>query len=250
MPNSQFVGDELLLLPDAFNALRAHFKSREGFEAEYKHIADPLEKIHFLRLASVYKNLVKDGNFSVPLETLSKSDINFYDVTYKYIALISIIEAVFVKDDWLDFYRWLSRSSKKMKVFPIEDQNALDNLYEQYNSEYGVIRNTVKFFKALEIDEQNFLKTKLARFSVNDGKVSEIESTISDIAKLLYDIRSQFMHRAKLIVEFDDIPSITINRKQIKPFTSTLTLSQLMRVFEIGFIRHFGMRPERKMPLF
>jgi hypothetical protein len=254
MSNSQFVQDEILLLPDAYQALYNHFESFEGFRSEYERIADPLEKIRFLRLISVYKNLVKDGKFTVPSGSLPQSNINYYEVTYKFIALISIIEAMFSKDDddWSDFYEWLIKANKKESIFPIEDPEALRKLYEEYNSEYGATKNAVKFFESLNEEEQAFLKTKVVRFSRGTRKVSEIESTITHLARLLYDRRSRFMHSAVPIVDFTNDPSVNPNRKvkKAKPYTSTLTLNQLMRVFELGFIRHFGMQPERKIPLF
>lgn len=245
MSNSQFVDDEFLLLADAFNALHAHFQSREVFEAEYERIPDT-KKIRFLRLASIYKNLVKDGNFSVPPEALPKSNFNYYDLTYKYIALISIIEAVVGKDEWLDFYQWLRHT----KVTSIKDKTELDDLHKKYKSEYGVIKNIVKFFQTLDEEEQEFLKTKLIQHRADKGKTIKFNSEINDLANLLYDIRSDFVHGARLIIEFGDIPAITTNRKRGKSFISNLSLNQLMRVFERSFIRHFGMQPERKVPLF
>jgi len=242
---SQFIDDEILLLPDAFNALRDNFKSREGFEVEYRRIPDAL-KIRFLRLASTYRNLVKDGNFSVPLEALPTSNFNYYDLTYKYVALISIIEATMGKDEWLGFYDWL----KHTKVVSIKNKTELDDLYEKYKSEYGVIRNIVKFFQTLDEEEQEFLKTKLVQYRVDKRKAVKITSEINDLANLLYDIRSDFVHGARLIIEFGGIPAVTGNHKKGKPFTSNLSLNQLMRIFERSFIRHFGMRAERKTSLF
>jgi len=237
--------DEILLLPAAFNALPEHFQSREGFETAYKRIPDP-QKIRFLRLASIYKNLVKDGKFIAPLNTLPESGLNYYDLTYKFIALISIIEAVVGKDNWLDFYQWLEHT----KVVSIKDKTELDDLHEKYKSEYGVIKNVVKFFQTLDEEEQEFLKTKLVQYRVDNGKTVEITSEINDLAKLLYDIRSDFVHGARLVIEFGGIPATTANRKRGKSFTSNLSLNQLMRVFERSFIRYFGIQPERKMPLF
>ena len=243
MLNSQFVDDELL--PNAFNALHEHFTSREGFEAEYSRIPNPL-KIRFLRLASLYSNLVKNGNFSVPPDVLSKSNFNYYDLTYKFIALISIIEAVVGKDEWLDFYQWLQHT----RVVSIKDKTELDDLHTKYKSEYGVIRSLVKFFQTLDEEEREFLKSKLVRYRIDKGKSVEITSEIDDLTNLLYNIRSDFVHGARLIVELDDAPAITTNRKTGKPFTSNLSLNQLMRVFERSFMRYFGMQPERKIPLF
>ena len=138
-----------------------------------------------------------------------------------------------------------------VRCYPIEDPKELDELYKEYNSEYGATRNAVKFFESLNEEEQAFLKTKLVRFSRGTTKVSEIESTVTQLAQLLYDRRSTFMHSAELILDLTG-PSINTNRKakKAKPYTSTLTLNQLMRVFELGFIRYFGMQPERKIPLF
>jgi hypothetical protein len=83
MSNPQFIDDNHLLLEDAYDVFRDHFKSQAGFLVEYARISDPLLKNRFLRLASIYKNLIKDGNFSVPPGSLQAS-FNYYDVTYKF----------------------------------------------------------------------------------------------------------------------------------------------------------------------
>jgi len=241
--NDQSIHDEEILLKDAFDTLGSHFVDQEGFLAEYERIPNASLKNRFLRLTSTYKSLVKDGSFSVPGDQVEASG-KYIDVTYKFIALISIIEAIFSKDEWLDFYQWLSKS-QNAHVFPITDQTELKLLYKQYKSEYGAIRNTIKFFGALELDAQEFLKSKLVQFRPDNKEASEIDSTIPSLAKLLYRIRSEFMHKAKLIVEFSDVPAITINREG-KPFISNLSLGQLMRIFEVGLLKQFRMRPERK----
>ena len=247
MPTSKNTQDETLLLPDAYSALREHFKSYEAFKAEYEGISDSSKQIRFLRLASIYKNLVKDGKFNVPPDSLSESNINYYEITYKFVALISMIEAIYATDNWLNFHDWL-KSPQNIGVFPIDNPNALRKLYEQYNSEYGAINNAVKFFKALKDDEQEFLKKKVVRLSRAKKPVFENESTIKQLAQLLYERRSKFMHSAQLITDFSDYPSITtINRKSFK---SNLTLSQLMRIFEIGLMRYFEIQPERAILLF
>ncbi len=250
MTDSQDALDEKLLLTDAFLALQDHFQNYEGFHNQYKNIPDTMN-IRFLRLASVYRNLVKDGNFNVPPEALTKSNDNFYDITYKYIALISIIEAVVADDTWIDFYQWLRKKAKnkEIKAFPIENQNELDELYKQYKSEFGAISSAVKFFKALEEREQEFLQRKLGRLKNDQGKFFKTESTITELAKLLYDVRSEFVHSAKLIPAFSDSPSVIANHRS-GPFTSSLTLNQLMHIFEIGFMRHFGIRPDHQVLLF
>ena len=102
--------------------------------------------------------------------------------------------------------------------------------------------------KNLFLHEQQFLKKKLVRLSKAKKPVFEIESSITQLAKLLYQRRSSFMHSAQIISDFSDYPSITTLNK--KSFKSSLTLTQLMRVFEVGFLSYFGMHPERKIPIY
>ena len=249
MSNSQFAKDEEILLIDAFDALSEHFENRISFLVQYNHISDLPSKLRFLRLTSIYRALIKKGNFIPPADALQTS-LNYYDITYKFVALISIIEATFSPDEWIDFYDWLRKSSNA-EVFPIENQSALEKLYTQYNSDYGAIRSAIKFFDSLDLEEKEFLKSKLTRLRLDQNKlkVSEVESTISELAKLLYNVRSEFMHKAKLIVEFGDIPAISANRES-KPFISNFSLDNLKRIFELGLLRHFGMQPEHHVLLF
>lgn len=158
MANSQTIHDEDILLDDAYDALSDHFLDRQGFIAEYERINDSSLKKRFLRLASAYKFLVKSGNFIVPQHQPGAS-FNFFDMTFKFIAIISIIEAIYSHDEWIDFYQWLDKSRKEIE-YPI-DQTTLEHYYSQYKSEYGSIRNTVKFFKALDAKEEEYLKSKV-----------------------------------------------------------------------------------------
>jgi hypothetical protein len=243
----QIIEDNKLLVDDAFDAFRQHFNSREGFLTECDRISDHEKKNRFLRLASLYNVLVKDGNFKVSPKYLSKYGGNFYDTTYKFIALSSIIEAVNSKDEHLDFYEWL----KNKKHYSINNKQELEDLYQDYKSDYGAINNFVKFFEKLQQDEQEFLKKELVileKSKKTNLLAPKEESTITDLARLLYNIRSKFMHNAKITLALEGVGFISARKgRNEKAFVSNLKLSSLMRIFEKELLRYFGLIPERNV---
>ena len=97
----------------AFQAFQKYFASRCDFDAFVDSIVADEQKSRFLKVASHYKFLVKDGRFSVPEYEEAKD----FDRTYRFVALVALIESVESSVSFKDFYPWL----RKLAVFPIQD---------------------------------------------------------------------------------------------------------------------------------
>jgi hypothetical protein len=215
--------------PLAFHAFQEYFDSRSDFDAFVDSIAADEEKSRFLKVASHYKFLVKDGRFSVP----GYEETKYFDETYRFVALVALIEFVESSVSFKDFYAWLS----KLAAFPIQDQQALDALYEEYKGQFGVMHKMVSFFLRLDDPSKQQIESWI--------KVQGQPLAIDKLAKTLYDIRSKFVHEARLIVELSGMRTLSARHKARE---ITLPLEHLERIFERGVLLRFGHTPPASWP--
>ena len=68
--------------------------------------------------------------------------------------------------------------------------------------------------------------------------------SIDELANLLYNIRSQFMHRAMLVLEFSK--GTMLSHRKGKRVVSSISIESLGLLFEDGLLKHFGFRPDRR----
>jgi hypothetical protein len=86
--------------PFAFEPFQEYFDSRSEFDAFVRSITADEEKSRFLKVASFYKFLVKDGRFTVP----GYEETKYFDETYRFVALVALIESVESSVSFKDFY--------------------------------------------------------------------------------------------------------------------------------------------------
>jgi len=215
--------------PLAFDAFQKYFDSRSEFDTFVDSVAADEEKSRFLKVASHYKFLVKDGRFSVH----GAEETKYFDETYRFLAIVALIEFVESSVSFEEFYAWLS----KLAVFPIQDQQALDTLYEQYKGQFGVMHKMVSFFLRLDGSSKQEIESSI--------KVQGEPLAIDKLAKTLYDIRSKFVHEARLIVDLSGVRTFSARHKgrEIR-----LPLEQLERIFERGVLLRFGYAPSASWP--
>jgi hypothetical protein len=140
-------------------------------------------------------------------------------------ALVALIEFVESSVSFKELYAWLS----KLAAFPIQDQQALDALYEQYKGEFGVMHKMFSFFLRLDDPSKQEIESWI--------KVQGQPLAIDKLAKALYDIRSKFVHEARLIVDLSGVRTFSARHKGRE---ITITLEQLERIFERGVLLRFG----------
>jgi hypothetical protein len=207
--------------PFAFEPFQEYFDSRSEFDAFVRSITADEEKSRFLKVASFYKFLVKDGRFTVP----GYEETKYFDETYRFVALVALIESVESSVSFKDFYAWL----RKLGAFPIQDQQALDAFYEQYKGQFGVMHKMVSFFLRLDDLSKQEIESWI--------KVKGQSLAIEKLARTLYDIRSQFVHEARLIVDLSGVRTFSARHKGRE---ITITLEQVERIFEKGVLLRFG----------
>jgi hypothetical protein len=205
----------------AFQTFQEYFNSRSALDAFVNSIAVNEEKSLFLKVASHYKFLVKDGRFSVPGYEGAKD----FDETYRFVGLVALIECVESNVSFKDLYAWLS----KLGAFPIQHQQSLDTLYEQYKGEFGVRHKMVSFFLRLDDSSKREIESWI--------KVKGQSLAIEKLARTLYDIRSKFVHEARIIVELSGVKTISARHLDR---AITLPLERIERMFERGVLLRFG----------
>jgi len=89
---------------------------------------------------------------------------------------------------------------------------------------------------------------------LDDSSKQEIESwievkrkslAIEKLARTLYDIRSKFVHEARIIVDLSGVRTFSARHKGRE---ITLTLEQVQRIFERGVLLRFGYRASGSWP--
>ena len=140
-------------------------------------------------------------------------------------AICALIECVESSVSFKDFYAWLS----KLGAFPIEDQQALDALYEQYKGQFGVMHKMVSFFLRLDDSSKQEIETWI--------EIKGQSLAIEKLARTLYDIRSKFVHEARIVV---DLSGVTTWSARHKGREITLGFEQVEQIFERGVLLRFG----------
>ena len=243
MRSMRFIENEEKFLEYSWSVFQAYFNDKTSFIEKYNRI-DPREKKNwFLRLASYYLFFVIDGDYSSPKYDVE--DLSFVDQTYKFIAIVALIESIYDKNDYIDFYQWLMRNRKK-GLFPINDEADAKKLYDAYKLEHGNTLNLVRFFQSLDGSIKSFIQRSLIVLddSGKTGELEETEESIEALAKLLYQIRSDYIHNAELILEFD--PAEVLSVRGRKPISCSIELNHLCRIFESGLLQQFGIVPDKR----
>lgn len=224
--DGRFVHNENAFVEDAFIALAGRFIDRAAFNTFYATLTTPSTRDEFLRVTSFYRYLVKEGDWQITVQGIDPI-IDYLTNSYKLVALFSLIESLTdLRHE--DFYEWLSH--RQPAIYPIQDGAELKKLYQEYKESYGSIRRCVAFFDRLPPE----LKARLC--SAIHVKGQPIAS-IRKLAEFLYNLRSQFVHEGRLVLDVSETPIYSISKKGAT--RSSLTIGALLEAFEVGVIEYF-----------
>ena len=234
MHDLRYLHEESRFLDGAWDVYRDYFSSRSRFLSQYMSIPTDERKNIFLMVVSGYKHLVRDGEYRLIADQQSLY-LGYLDETYKFISIMSLIEALFTDEPYVDFYQWLTMKKRKKQIFPIADAKALEALYREYKTKYSA-RKAVRFFSELDEGAQTYLASRI--------KIDNRHKPAEVVAQKLYIIRSEFVHQARLILEFND--GLMFSRREGNVVYSMLTLKDLQLLFEHGLLHQFGMVPDSR----
>ncbi len=225
--NGQYIADEKTYKEDAYLALISRFVSRDDFERFYLSLKDSATKDDFLRAATFYLFFVKNGDWHVSVER-SNPVIDYITNSFKLVGLFSLIESLSC-EEYKDFDQWL-RTEAGNDVFPICNQHALSQLNDRYKDEYGSIRRCKAFFENLPRENQE----ALCKAIKSNGTAV---TSITEVAKLLYMVRSEFVHAAELMLLVGS--GTHFWKKGRKTFQADLSMDVLLESVEEGILAHF-----------
>ena len=226
MKHLHYLENRAAYLKYAYLAVGERFTSRDSFDSYFDAIKTDEMKNLFLRTASFYLFLVKRGDWVVNVPG-SNNVIDYLTDSYKFVTLFSLIESLKSEEEFIDFFEFLVRKKSRIQ-FPM-DKMELGAHYSRYKEEFGSIRRCISFFKELPSQKQSELTSML--------KVNGADSTIENLAKSLYDMRSRFVHKAELVLHMDE--GMSIGRQRGKLMVCNLSIKDFMRCFEEGLLAHF-----------
>lgn len=209
----------------AASAMRSRFLDAPAFNAFYTALTNE-QKDDFLRVASSYLFLVKQGDWHVTVEG-SNPVIDYFTNSFKLVSLFSLIESL-SPEKHQDFYEWLGHIGGD--IYPISDKATLKQLHEKYKATYGSIRRCVAFFERLSSAQQADLCNAV---QINGAPVKSIK----DVAQFLYNLRSKFVHEGELVLDIANVPVMSTH-KNANTLT-TLSMHRLLEAFEEGVIAYF-----------
>jgi len=227
--DDRYIQSEEIFLGFTYEAYKEYFKDFENFKNFYNNITTRELRNKFIKLGSFYKFFIIDGVFINEKDSNYSKYIDYFDHTYKYIGIFSFIEDLYSDENYVDFFEWLISRRKKIK-FPIVNEDELKNYHEEYLSIHGTTRKAYKFFDSLDGTTKKLLMDKM--------EIRKHTTTFIKIAKILIQIRNDFVHRAKLIAQFN--PGPTIHSSSNKIIVNKLSFNDIQKIFEKGFLIFFG----------
>lgn len=225
--DGRYVGNEKEFKEDAFMALESRFADRTSFEGFFDSLETPEKKDEFLRVTSSYLFLVKRGDWHIAVDGYNQV-IDYFTNSFKLVSLFSLIESL-TELKHQDFYQWLTHRGKTT-VFPISDKSELKGLYDEYKKSFGSIRRCVGFFEQLPNHQKEVLCQSI---QIGNAPIG----TIKKLAQFLYNLRSEFVHSANLVLFVNDSTTYHIGKKGLT--RSKLSLDILLDAFEEGIISYF-----------
>lgn len=226
--DGRYVANEAAYKEHAFAALQSRFADRNAFEAFYQSLRTNERKDEFLRVASFYLFLVKQGDWKITVPGYDPV-IDYLTNSFKLVALFSLTESL-TDLTHQDFYQWLSEQPQS-EIFPIGGTAELKRLYEQYKVSFGSIRRCVAFFEHLPPNQKHVLCD-----SIQPG--GNPIASIKKLAEFLYQLRSKFVHEGKVVLlQVTGLPMLSLEKNKV--IHSNLTISTLLDAFEEGVLAHF-----------
>lgn len=150
------------------------------------------------------------------------------------VGITSLIEAMMQEIPFQDPFNFFKTKYKGQKG--VEDFEEFRNAYL---NEHGAAKKVKAYFaKYLSPDDQNILLNSVERFSIEESDFKSL-SNIEDVAKVFYDMRSEFVHSA-------DMPGFCPKHCIAagifaggRHYTITIGIENILGIFERSFINYW-----------
>ncbi len=223
--NLRFLARESYMREYAASAMGSRFPDAVAFNAFYAALTDE-QKDEFLRIASSYLFLVKQGDWHVTVEG-SNPVIDYFTNSFKLVSLFSLIESL-SSEKHQDFYEWLGHIGGD--IYPISNRAALKQLHEDYKTTFGSIRRCVAFFERLSSVQQAGLCNSI---QIDGAAVKSVKG----VAQFLYNLRSKFVHEGAIVLDIANVP--VMSRHKNANTLTALSMPKLLEAFEEGVVAYF-----------
>ena len=206
--------------------MSSRFRYAAAFDAFYAALTDE-QKDEFLRVASSYLFLVKQGDWHVNVED-SNPVIDYFTNSFKLISLFSLIESL-SSEKHQDFYEWLGHVGDT--IYPVSNKAALKQLYKKYKATFGSIRRCVAFFERLSSAQRADLCNSI---QIDGAPVKSVKG----VAQFLYNLRNKFVHEGEFVLDIANVPVMS-QHKNANTLTA-LSMPRLLEAFEEGVVAYFN----------
>ena len=235
-----FIQHEDIFLLDVIAVYESFFYDKEKIIKKYLELGSQDTKNQFLRIVNKYNFLVKSiklshNNFSCT-DTQAASD------TYKFVTIIALIESLYPEEKYTIFYDWLM----KIDCFPITKKEATDK-FNEYNKIFGSRKCIVEFFSSLDDETKYYIQKSMNKIKDSNNKKNEDHDSIECLSRTLYQIRSDYIHKAELVTEFSGV--LTGSVRDNDGYCFEFPISNFCTIFELGLLRFFNIEPDRKPEL-
>ena len=149
------------------------------------------------------------------------------------VAITSIMEKLMSTEEHLDFFAWFGRK--------YNGQNTIQDLRiekELYQADFGVHRKFREYMRSYVIDSNR--NDLLLGIEIFDGKDFRALNDIDEAAKVLYSMRSNFVHNAKMATFASSgsmYPLTTVIGSTAYRFL--MDIGYYMYIFEKSFIKYW-----------
>lgn len=226
-------------IDESFSILKRYFKSKDDFIEQIDRLGSEKEK--FLRLSLVYGALVKDSH--LPKVDENELLLKFINDTFKFISLMSLIEALYSDQDYFGFFQWLNKKDQDHR-FPIKDRNELREIFQEYTNDHGSIKKAVHFFNDVPKEYRYILERGIEHYKYKETTsyedIKREEPDIDRIAKTLYQMRSNFIHAAKIVTDVSGIHGMSKVGNRV--VMTHISIDDLSKLFEIVMLSKFGIK--------
>lgn len=149
------------------------------------------------------------------------------------VAITSMMEKLMSTEEHLDFFQWFKQRYPSQNS--IEDLNVLK---EKYLTEFGVHKKFKKYLSSYIVDSNR--DDLLSGIEIFEDDAFRCLENIDEAAKLLYKMRSDFVHNAKMATFTSPrsmTPLITIVGSSSYMFM--MNIEYYMFIFEKSFIKYW-----------
>jgi hypothetical protein len=173
-----------------------------------------------------------------PYMNFRNDDISGNREELSIVGITSLMEVMMELEgyEYKTFFEWYESMDNKEKSITKD----YEELKKGYSDRYGAAKKVRRYFDKYIIDEDDkrSLLDSIERYSERREKFVKFKD-IKGIANVLYDIRSNFVHNAKMGYLCPPQARISFLIIGEKPYKVRMHLETLMKIFENSFIHYW-----------